>query len=175
VGIVSGHRGYDPGAVCDDGLTEAEINHNFAVEVSSLLQRRGLQVDILDEYDPRLTEYQADVLVSIHSDSCIAQTGYKVARVTDSAIPQAEDQLVACLNEQYALYTGLPQHPATITDNMTDYHAFNEIAPYTPGAIVETGFMGGDRDLLEHKPKIVARGIAAGILCFLEQNKASAP
>lgn len=170
VGIVSGHHGYDPGAVCPDGLTEAELNHNFAVEVASLLQRRGLEVDVLDEFDPRLTEYQANALVSIHSDSCIDQSGFKVARVTDSAIPQAEDQLVACLNEQYEQYTGLHQHPSTITDGMTGYHAFNEIAPSTPGAIIETGFIGGDRDFLVHNPKIVARGIAAGILCFLDQQ-----
>jgi len=30
VGIVAGHKGYDPGAVRDDGLTEAEINHAIA-------------------------------------------------------------------------------------------------------------------------------------------------
>jgi len=173
VGLVAGHRGYDPGAVCDDGLTEAEINFAIAQEVVKLLKRRGVQTDLLDEYDTRLTEYQADALVSIHADSCDipGASGFKVARVTDSAIPQAEDQLVACLTEQYGLYTGLPQHPGSITDNMTNYHAFNEIAPHTPGAIIETGFLLDDRFILENKPKVVARGIAAGILCFLEQTQ----
>ncbi len=172
VGIVSGHRGYDPGAVCDDGLTEAEINFAISQEVVNLLTRRGIQSDLLDEYDPRLTDYQADALVSIHADSCniAGASGFKVARVTDSAIPQAEDKLVACLTEQYGLYTNLPQHPASITDNMTNYHAFNEIAPHTPGAIIETGFLLDDRFILESKSKVVARGIAAGILCFLEQS-----
>jgi N-acetylmuramoyl-L-alanine amidase len=168
VGIVSGHRGFDPGATCDDGLTEWEINYTVAAEVVSLLARRGVEADLLDEYDDRLTEYRADALISIHADSCIpGLTGFKVARVTDSAIPAAEDRLVACLNEEYGAYTGLPQHPGTITDNMTDYHAFNEIAPSTPGAIIEVGFMADDRALLTEKPKLVARGIAAGILCFL--------
>jgi hypothetical protein len=37
----------------------------------------------------------------------------------------------------------------------------------TPGAIIELGFLLDDRDLLENKPKILARGVAAGILCFL--------
>lgn len=168
VGIVSGHRGYDPGAVCDDGLMEVDINYGIASEVIDLLRRRGIRADLLDEYDARLTDYQADALVSIHADSCIAGvTGFKVARVTESAIPEAEDLLVACLNQEYTVYTGLPQHPGSITDNMTNYHAFNEIAPLTPGAIIETGFMYEDRFLLESRPKIVARGIAAGILCFL--------
>lgn len=168
VGIVSGHRGYDPGAVCEDGLTEAEVNYAIAVEVVDLLNRRGIQADLLEEYDTRLTDYQAGALVSIHSDSCNVPgaTGFKVARVTHSAIPEAEDRLVTCLNQEYGLHTGLPQHPASITDNMTNYHAFNEIHPSTPGAIIEAGFMLDDRFLLEHKPKVLARGIAAGILCF---------
>lgn len=171
VGIVAGHKGYDPGAVCPDGLTEAGINYTVALEVTDLLARRGIRTDLLDEFDDRLTEYQADALVSIHSDSCIpGYTGFKVARVTESTIPEAEDLLVACLNQEYGLYTGLPQHPSSITDNMTNYHAFREIAQFTPGAIIETGFMADDRPLLEHKPKIVARGIAAGILCFLEKR-----
>jgi N-acetylmuramoyl-L-alanine amidase len=171
VGVVAGHKGYDPGAVCDDGLTEVEINHAIAVEVVNLLERRRVQADLLDEYDPRLTDYQADALISVHADSCNVPgaTGFKVARVTSSAIPEAEDALVSCLSQEYGLYTGLPEHPASITDNMTNYHAFNEIAPLTPGAIIETGFMLDDRFLLQHKPKIVARGIAAGILCFLNE------
>ncbi|GAB4442905.1 MAG: hypothetical protein Kow0031_25070 [Anaerolineae bacterium] len=174
VGLVSGHRGYDPGAACPDGLTEAEVNYAVALEVANLLQRRGVQVDILDEFDERLTEYQADALVSIHADSCSypGMSGFKVARITASAIPEAEDALVACLNQEYAAYTGLPQHPASITDGMTNYHAFREIADHTPGAIIETGFLLDDRELLERRPKVVARGVAAGILCFLDYTAA---
>jgi N-acetylmuramoyl-L-alanine amidase len=170
VGIVSGHKGYDPGAVCDDGLTEGEVNETVAREVVSLLERRNIRADLLDEFDARLKEYRADALVSIHADSCAIHgaSGFKVARVTDSAIPQAEDALVGCLIKEYAIYTSLPQHPSSITDNMTNYHAFREIASTTPGAIIETGFLLDDRDLLEKRPKIVARGIAAGILCFLD-------
>jgi len=172
VGLVAGHKGNDSGAVCPDGLTEAEVNANVTQEVASLLERRGLRVDILNEFDDRLSGYQADALVSIHADSCSVPglTGFKAARVTNSAIPQAEDLLVQCLNKEYAAYTGLPQHPSSITDSMTNYHAFREIASGTPGAIIETGFLLGDRYLLESKPKIVARGVAAGILCFFDQR-----
>jgi N-acetylmuramoyl-L-alanine amidase len=177
VGIVSGHRGYDPGAVCPDGLTEAEINYRVALEVVDLLQRQGVNADLLEEFDPRLTGYLADALVSVHADSCNepGATGFKVARVTESAIPEAEDLLVACLNDLYGVYTGLPFHPGSITDDMTNYHAFRETDNRTPGAIIEIGFMLDDRYLLETKPKIIARGIAAGILCFLDNRLAPAP
>jgi N-acetylmuramoyl-L-alanine amidase len=171
VGIVSGHKGYDPGAVCDDGVTEADVNYAIALEVVDLLTRRGVQTDLLDEFDDRLPDYKADALVSIHADSCNipGATGFKVARVTNSAIPEAEDKLVTCLDREYMSHTGLPQHPSSITDNMTDYHAFNQIDPSTPGAIIETGFLLDDRTLLLERPQVVARGIAAGILCFLEE------
>src|SRR5690606_34394711 len=69
IGIVSGHRGpeNDPGAVCDDGLTEREINFAVAQLVVRSLREQGYSVDLLDEFDPRLTTYQAAALVSIHS------------------------------------------------------------------------------------------------------------
>ena len=172
VGIVAGHAGYDPGAVCPDGLTEAEINLRIAEEVVNLLQRRQINVDLLEEFDGRLNGYQADALVSIHADSCTVPgaSGFKAARVTLSAIPEAEDQLVRCLVNEYAKITGLPEHSASITDNMTDYHAFREIASTTPGAIIETGFLLDDRAILERNSKLVARGIATGILCFLNMD-----
>jgi N-acetylmuramoyl-L-alanine amidase len=170
VGIVAGHSGYDPGAVCTDGTTEADVNMTVAEEVAALLRRRGYQVDLLKELDERLTGYRASALVSIHADSCDVPgaSGFKVARVTDSAIPEAEDRLVACLYREYQAETGLARHPSSITDNMTDYHAFREIDYYTPGAIIETGFLLDDYDLLVNRPKVVARGVAAGVVCFVE-------
>jgi len=172
VGIVAGHSGYDPGAVCPDGTTEADVNMAVAEEVVALLIRKGYQVDLLKEFDARLTGYRANALVSIHADSCDVPgaSGFKVARVTDSAIPEAEDRLVACLYREYQAETGLVRHPSSITDNMTNYHAFREIDYYTPGAIIETGFLLDDYDLLVQRPKVVARGVAAGVVCFLEDS-----
>lgn len=172
VGIVAGHAGYDPGAVCEDGLTEAEVNLAVAREVVRQLSAKGYQVDLLDEFDDRLTGYVADALVSVHADSCDVPgaSGFKVARVTYSAIPEAEDRLVECLYDRYQAATGLPQHPNSITDNMTNYHAFMEIDSLTPGAIIETGFLLDDRELLVFHQDLIARGIADGIVCFLEQS-----
>jgi N-acetylmuramoyl-L-alanine amidase len=51
---------------------------------------------------------------------------------------------------------------------MTRYHAFSEIDPSTPAAIIELGFMGADRELLTENSYAVAQGVARGIACFLE-------
>jgi N-acetylmuramoyl-L-alanine amidase len=172
VGIVAGHAGYDPGAVCPNGLTEAEVNMAIAKVVVELLSQQGYQVDLLEEFDARLSSYRADALVSIHADSCEVPgaSGFKVARVTHSAIPEAEDRLVECLYREYEATTGLPRHPNSITDNMTNYHAFHEIDPYTPGAIIETGFLLEDYAYIVRRPRMVARGIVNGIICFLKQS-----
>ena len=174
VGIVAGHSGYDSGAVCPDGLTEAEVNLDIAERTADRLRKAGASVDLLDEYDPRLRGYSADAFISIHADSCERSlSGFKVARVEQSAVPQVEDRLVDCLWEQYGDTTGLPAHPGTITYDMRDYHAFREINPQTPGAIIEVGFLGGDRRLLTNQPALVASGVAEGIFCFLSGPAAS--
>ncbi|MBC8448899.1 MAG: N-acetylmuramoyl-L-alanine amidase [Chloroflexi bacterium] len=171
VGIVAGHSGYDSGAVCPDGLTEAEVNLDIAERTAARLRRAGAQVDLLQEFDPRLQGYRADAFVSIHADTCEGDySGFKVARVEHSAVPEAEDRLVDCLWQQYEAVTGLAQHPNTITFDMRDYHAFREIDPQTPGAIIEVGFLSGDRWLLTKQPDRVAQGVADGILCFLAES-----
>ncbi len=171
IGIVSGHRGNDSGAVCADGLTEAQVNFDHAVRVASLLRAQGYTVDILEEFDPRLRGYVADVLVSIHADSCAyindLATGFKVTRAVDSPLPEADDRLVVCLTARYQRVTGLRFHANTVTYDMTQYHAFYEIDRATPAAIIETGFLYLDRTLLTRKADQVAQGIVDGILCYL--------
>ncbi|MCU0519425.1 MAG: N-acetylmuramoyl-L-alanine amidase [Anaerolineae bacterium] len=170
VGIIAGHTGSDSGAVCDDGLQEVTINTDVARQVVTMLTARGWLVTQLEEFDSRLTGYQADALVSIHADSCtlVDRSGFKVARAELSSIPDAEDRLIGCLSRLYAERTGLPFDPFTITYDMRRYHALYEIDPNTPAAIIEIGFMSGDRELLTERSEIVARGIADGLVCFIE-------
>lgn len=170
IGIVAGHWGYGPGAVCPDGLTEVEINLAIAQLVKGLLENQGYAVDLLEEFDEKLDGYQADALVSIHADSCDVPTasGFKVATVLHSVMPEKENRLVQCLREEYQAATGLSFHAHSITYDMTEYHAFYEIASQTPAAIIETGFMAADREILLHQQDRVAQGIANGIVRFLE-------
>jgi N-acetylmuramoyl-L-alanine amidase len=168
IGVISGHSGFDSGAICEDGRLEVDTVARIAENVVRRLQRAGAQVDLLEEYDARLNGYAADALVSIHADSCIERSGFKVARWADSPIPGVEDRLVRCLSDSYTAATALPFDAHTITDDMTLYHAFRKLAVETPAAIVEVGFMGGDWNLIGRRPAVAADGIVDGLVCFFE-------
>ncbi len=171
IGIISGHKNSDSGAVCADGLTEAEVNLDIAEKVVANLRLRGIRSFILDEFDSRLNGFSGTAVISIHADSCIEinefATGYKIAgsAFTDSSL------LSSCMENSYAAATQLPYHANTITADMLDYHAFYEIAPGTPAVIVETGFMNLDRELLTDNSDIPANGITDGILCYLNATR----
>jgi N-acetylmuramoyl-L-alanine amidase len=169
VGIVAGHWGNDTGAICEGWLREVDVNLAVAQRVVAALEAAGYPTDLLEEFDPRLEGYRARALVSIHADACLypEASGFKVARVEESAIPHVEDRLVACLVSRYGARTGLSFHEGSITPDMTQYHTFYEIDPSTPGAIIEIGFLLADRDILLHRQELVAQGIVEGILCFL--------
>lgn len=179
IGIVAGHSGrpqdtsfeVDPGATCPDGLTELEINEAVAREVVAALRRERYTVDLLQEFDSRLAGYQADVLVSIHTNDCQdygdAGTGYSVASASARQTTRGADEyLLTCLIEQYGATTGLPRHQG-LTYDMTEYHTFGEVAVDTPTAIIEIGFMRNDRAMLTGEQALIGQGIANGIRCFL--------
>ncbi|MBN1201123.1 MAG: N-acetylmuramoyl-L-alanine amidase [Anaerolineae bacterium] len=179
IGIIAGHSGppqdpnfaMDPGAVCDDGLTELEINEAVARRVVTALQRDQYTVELLQEFDPQLKNYKADVLISIHTNDCgdygAAGTGFNIASAAARATTRGDDErLLDCLIAQYGATTGLPNH-AGLTHDMTDYHTFSEVSIDTPTAIIEIGFMRNDRAILTQNPDLIAQGIANGVRCFL--------
>jgi N-acetylmuramoyl-L-alanine amidase len=173
IGIVAGHYGYDSGAVCENGITEVEVNFKIATIVQQKLAAQGFQADLLEEFDPRLINYRAAALVSIHNDSCVfvneQATGFKVAAAMSSRDLKLANRLALCLRDRYQRTTGLPWHDS-ITNDMTLYHAFDEISPNTPAAIIETGFLYKDYDLLTQEPDKVAAGVVEGILCFVNNE-----
>ena len=50
--------------MCEDGLRENDINFAVASKVVLALRQRGYSVLLLDEFDPRLEDFQAAALVS---------------------------------------------------------------------------------------------------------------
>lgn len=177
IGIVAGHRGPedDPGAVCPNGLTEAEINFAVAQMVVRNLSARGYAVDLLDEFDPRLDAYQAAALVSIHANTCQqwpgeVVSGFLISTAAARMMSQGgDDVLVECIAGYYGQTSGL-QRREGLTVDMTDYHTFREIHPTTPAAIIELGFLLADQTVLTDRQDALAQGISDGVLCFLEPN-----
>ena len=179
VGIVAGHSGNDSGAVCTDKngqvtLTEADVNLNIAKLVQKNLVDQGYQVDLLNEFDTRLNGYRAVALVSIHNDSCEyvndEATGFKVASSLETHDVNRAQRLTACLVDRYGHTTGLTFHQGSITADMRDYHAFSEVDPNTITAIIETGFLNLDREILTTETERVAQGVTQGILCFINNE-----
>ncbi|GAB4538985.1 MAG: hypothetical protein Fur002_03360 [Anaerolineales bacterium] len=179
IGIVAGHNGNDSGAVCLDengnvNLSEADVNLDIANRVRANLLTLGYQVDLLNEFDTRLNGYRAVALVSIHNDSCDyineEATGFKVAASSVTRDLNLAGRLTACMVDRYERVTGLPFHAGSITADMRDYHAFSEIDPNTVTAIIETGFLYLDRDILVNETGRIAEGVTQGILCYLNNE-----
>lgn len=175
VGIVAGNKGNDSGAVCPDGLTEAQVNLEVAGRVQETLQLAGYAVDVLDEFDTRLEGYRAAALVAIHADSCEyineLATGYKVAGSLAATAPEKSAALTECIIQSYVAQTKMNFHANSITRDMTFYHAYREIDPDTPATIIELGFLNLDREILESRPDLTSAGVSNGILCFLRGNQ----
>jgi N-acetylmuramoyl-L-alanine amidase len=169
IGLIAGHRGNDSGTECEDGLTEVEVTSDLIEKLAVVLRESGIRVDSLDEFDPRLKNYFATALMSVHVDSCDyvndLATGFKISGspYTDSS------QLSICVQQAYAEATNLPYHPNSITPHMANYHAFREISPGTPALIIEVGFLHLDRNRLVNDSEDVVNGLANGILCYLEE------
>lgn len=179
IGIVAGHAGNDSGAVCLDetgqvDLKEVDVNFEIASLVQKNLAARGYLVDLLNEFDTRLNGYRAVALVSIHNDSCEyindEATGFKVAASLETRDVNRAQRLTACLTDRYQQITGMTFHSGSITADMREYHAFSEIDPNTITAIIETGFMYLDRDILTKQTDQVAEGVTQGILCFINNE-----
>ena len=183
VGIIAGHWGYnngmDTGAICESGqfagTTEVQVNIIVATYVKQILQDNGYTVDLLEEDDDRLGGYKADALVSIHADSCEyindLATGFKMAGTLASPYPEKIERLKACINYNYGEVTKLPYHEgSSYTADMINYHVFSKVNLETPTVIIETGFMNLDAGIVISQPELVARGIANGIMCFVQNQ-----
>lgn len=173
IGIVSGHWNNDAGSVCPNGLKEADVNLTIASLVQQKLTKEGFQVDLLEEFDSRLTQYQAIALVSIHSDTCEylndAATGFKIAAALESAYPEKTDRLTACMIDRYGATTGLTYRIGN-TNDMTYYHAFTEVNTETPAVIIEAGYLNLDQQILTTRPDLIADGIVNGLLCYIRNE-----
>lgn len=163
------YRGYD----------EWELNIVIAQAVLARLAAAGVTVDLLPANVPM--GYTADAFLSIHVDGITGATaatrrGWKVTMPFRAST--ASQGLAAAVGSAYAATTGLPFDGEQASNNLRAYYAFasyrywHSIAPTTPAAIIECGFMThpADRKLIFEQPELLAEGIARGILAYLAES-----
>lgn len=170
IGLIAGHRGFDSGTLCSDGLTEVSVTNSIVERMVSELRSREINVDSLDEFDTRLDGYTGTALISVHVDSCDyineLATGFKI-----SGSPYTDSSMLSiCIQQNYADTTQLAYHPNSITPHMANYHAFSKIDQETPAIIIEIGFLNLDREILTQGSDVVVNALVEGISCFLEQD-----
>lgn len=159
------------------GWAERDVNLDIARRAARLLEAGGFLVDVLPA--PLPERYRSDVFLALHGDANgdRKMRGFKVARGARSAIPEVDDALVATIYRTYGQMTGLPRDDKNITSNMRYYYAFtgglnrHAVAPTTPAAILEMGFLSNesDRRLLLSSPDVLAEAVAASLAEFLRR------
>ncbi len=162
-------------------LTEAQVNLAIARQVAVQLEQAGIIVDLLPATVP--PGYDADAFVAIHADDGggSPEAGWKIASPWRSS--EASRRLRDSVASAYALTTGLPLDRYGVSYNMRGYYAFSwtrffhAVAPSTPSAIIETGFLtsAADRRIIVEDPDRAARGISLGIIMFLAQRASMRP
>ena len=181
IGIISGHRGRDSGAVCEDEfgypeLKEVDINFAVSQRVVAQLKAANYAVDLLDENDPRLENYRAAAVLSIHANTCFDFGEYVSGYIVHKSDARPDFGIDAFLRECVALNYGaivpLPRSYVE-TDDLINYHAFNKIHPLTPAVILEMGYMLADRAVLTEDQDLLAAAILAGLHCFIENADGS--
>jgi len=158
------------------GKSEAEVNASIAEETKKILEARGIVVDVLPTTVP--PSYIADAFIAIHADGNENRNinGYKVAGPWRDWSNKSS-KLASILDETYPASTSMPKDD-NISNNMRGYYAFSwwryrlSIHPMTPGVIVETGFLTSpiDQAILIGNPQISAKGIADGVIRFLQEE-----
>ena len=164
-----------------NGYREVDTNYAVAEGAASLLRAEGVKVDVLPATVP--PGYRADAFVAVHADQDVygqARRGWKIAPSALTRAPDDSQRLADDIGGDYAAATELPPdlRPGAVTPDMRLYFAFNwryyqhAIAPRTPAAIIELGFITdeGDRQVLFDRPGVAAQGLASGVLQFLAEE-----
>jgi len=158
-------------------LQEADVNLAIARRVAEDLTRAGVAVDLLPATVP--PGYDADAFVAIHADGGgPRERGFKVSapwRASEAAVLLRDS-----LERAYETLSTIPLDRYGVTYNMRGYYAFSwyrftsAVAPSTPCAIIETGFITSraDRAVIVDHPETAASAITAGIIAYLGQRPA---
>jgi len=159
-----------------NGVKEVDVNLDVAQRVGTLLKAKGVAVDIFGATVP--AGYVADAFIALHADGdgTGENSGFKMAH--NARRGPFEDRLLQTVREEYAKSTNMDYDGLHVTRSMLGYFVYNwsryqhAVSPYTPGTILEMGYLSNDDDraiLVDHSDAVAA-GIANGLLRFLNET-----
>ena len=177
IGIIPGHYGFDSGYQCGaeyNFVKESDVNLRIAVMVRDYLETLGYTVNFMHEFDPDLTNYTALALVSIHANQCdtsdSSQSGFNITTGGQNAYPSESRRLNDCLTYHYAQNSGLNFLGENFDTDEEMLYSFDTVNNYTTISVIHTGFMGNDYRTISEKTNSLAKGIADGIICYVEDE-----
>ena len=177
VGILPGHYGFDSGYKCGaeyNFVKESDVNLRIAVMVRDYLENNGYTVDFLHEFDPALSDYTGLALVSIHANTCDDSdsrlTGFNVTTGGENRYPSESKRLNDCITYHYSQNSGLDFLGESYTTGEEMLYSFDTVNDYTTISVVHTGYLGNDYRTISEKTASLAKGIADGIICYVEND-----
>lgn len=171
--VDAGHGGKDPGAPSCLGYPEKSVNLQVAQKVASLLKRKGIEVVMtrsgdtfleLEERSAIANRHNADLFVSIHSDSAANNSvrGFTiyVARSASWSSQKAANAISRSMSQVAANGRGIQQADYRVLVNTSG-----------PAVLVELGYLSNNQDasLLRnstHQNRL-ANAITEGIISVL--------
>ncbi|HAF62658.1 MAG TPA: hypothetical protein DCK95_10085 [Anaerolineaceae bacterium] len=172
IGILVGHWKIDSGAVCENGIVEADVNEAIANQVSSKMNALGYPVKLLSQNDLDLINYRGPVLIALFSGSCEEQpenkSGFTIGTTLSTSDLNTSNALAVCMGEIYQSSTKLDFTYQIISLDHPAYPLFDMVNPQTPMIYLEMGSLLYDQAVLIDNSEKVANGIVNGILCYLD-------
>ncbi|MCU0915798.1 MAG: N-acetylmuramoyl-L-alanine amidase [Planctomycetes bacterium] len=172
--VDAGHGGRDPGAIGAGGVYEKNINLQVAQRVAGLLAQRGVNV-VMTRRDDRLPELEdradlanqrnADLFVSIHSDSAPNRQVRGFTLYVAKAASANAMRAAGCLNRALTA-TGSEGHGIREADYVV------LVQTNCPAVLIELGYLSNTQDTLRLKDPAwqnrLAQAIVEGILAYVQ-------
>lgn len=173
--IDPGHGGRDPGAIGIGGLQERDVVNDISSQVSSILERQGVQVVMTRSTDRTLelsdrtaiaNRSGADIFVSIHANAISLSRPEVNGAETYYYSSRAGYQLASSIHRSVLQRTGMGDRGV----REARFYVLRNTS--MPAALVETGFVTGSQDAARLRNSAfrtrMAEAIAAGILDYLQ-------
>ena len=98
------------------------------------------------------------------------QSGFNVTTGGQNSYPSESKRLNDCLTYHYMQNSGLEFLGENYTPGEEMLYSFDNVNNYTTISIIHTGFLGNDYRTISEKTNNLAKGIADGIICYVEDE-----